>query len=147
MAVAATMAMYAATLSGVGLVHFLGEPVQKRAHVSHAMSCVLILPYIMEFNMISCPEKFARIAEILGEDVAGLPVLDAAMKSVDAVKRLAKLLGMDKNLGDFGVTDAQVDEIVDEMFADKAFILGLCNARNVSHEDAAMICRRAIRGE
>ena len=90
MSVAASLAMHAVALSGVGIAHFMGHPLEKRAPISHGISCALMLPYVMEFNLLACPERFAKIAKIMGEKTDGLSVLDAAVKSVEAVRKLSQ---------------------------------------------------------
>jgi alcohol dehydrogenase class IV len=57
-------------------------------HVSHGLCCAMYLPPVMEFNLIACPSRFARIAELLGENIAGLPDHQAAKEAVMAVEEL-----------------------------------------------------------
>lgn len=52
----------------------------------------------MRFNLISSPEKMAKVAAALGEKVEGLPVLEAAARAVDAVEKLVADLGIPKKL-------------------------------------------------
>jgi alcohol dehydrogenase len=92
---AKTYAMMASTLGGisfsnssVALVHGMSRPIGACFHVPHGLSNAVLLPVVMEYNKMACPEKFARIAEAMGENVEGLPVAAAAQKAVDAVRQL-----------------------------------------------------------
>ena len=48
----------------------------------------IMLPHVMEYNYVACIDKFADIAEALGENVDGLSKRDAAHKAVEAVFKL-----------------------------------------------------------
>ncbi len=144
MAIAASLGM---SLGGRGkmglpLVHFLGEPLGKKAHITHGVSCALLLPHVMEFNLMSSPGKFARVAELMGENVAGLSLRDAAAKSVEAVRRLIEEIGLPQNLkeaSDVTITDAGIREMVEEVNSNHKL-----NTRDISSEDIAKIFRAAI---
>jgi choline dehydrogenase len=43
-----------------------------------------------EYNLLGNPEKYARIAVALGEDVRGLPTLEAARCGVAAIEALTR---------------------------------------------------------
>jgi alcohol dehydrogenase class IV len=88
MAVAASLAMHSVVLSGAGLIHFMGESLGKKAHVSHGTTCGILLPYVLEFNYLGNPEKFAKLTEIMGENIQGLSCRGAAEKSIYAVKKV-----------------------------------------------------------
>ncbi len=144
MSVGASIAMYAVAVSGVGIAHFMGHPLEKRAHVSHGVSCTLMLPYVMEFNLIACPEKFARIAEVMGESVDGLSVFDAAAKSIEAVKRISRPLGIPQTLSDIGIKKTQIREMAEEMLDAYGVETKSWNPREVSVEDTVKIYTSAL---
>ena len=89
MSIAASLAMNAVVLASVGLAHFMNVPLGKRAEIAHGSACCVLLPAVMEFNMVANPTKYAGIADLMGEDIDGLPEEEAAAKSIDAVKKLA----------------------------------------------------------
>jgi len=146
LAIAASFAMYAASISGVSIGHFMGEPVQARTHISHGQACALMLPYAMEFHLVAEPAKFAKIAEIMGEVVNNLSQQNAAAKSVDAISRLCKAMGMPQTLSDVGIKETDIPEMVKEMHAEKDFLISLWNPREVSPEDTTRIYKIALRG-
>ena len=59
-------------------------------HAAHGVSNALVLSVWAEFTYIAKPEKFAKVAEAMGENIEGLSVLEAAYKAVDAISRLCK---------------------------------------------------------
>ncbi len=144
MSVAAAFAMCGGGKPGLALVHFLGEPLGKKSHITHGMTCALLLPHVMEFNLISNPGKFAKIAELMGEEVRGLSLLDAAAKSVEAVRRLIKDLGMPQKLSDAStikITEADIPAMVEEVHTKHKI-----NPRDVSSEDITKLFEATIRG-
>lgn len=56
--------------------------------VPHGALTAWLLGPVMEYNYMGEPQKFARIAQALGEDVRGLSVWQAAEKAVGAVYQL-----------------------------------------------------------
>lgn len=144
MAIAASLPMCVGGKSSLPLVHFLGEPLGKKAHITHGATCALLLPPVMEFNLISNREKFAKLAELMGEKIEGLSLYDAANKSVEAVRRLIRDIGLPQNLKeatDITITDADIQEMVEEVHSKYKI-----NPRDVSSEDIVKLFRAAIRG-
>jgi len=74
--------------SSVTIVHGMSRPIGALFHVPHGISNAVLLPAAMEFAMMGVPEKFAILAEALGENVVGIPTLKAARIAVEALKEL-----------------------------------------------------------
>jgi alcohol dehydrogenase len=141
---AASCAMLAGSVGGVGLSHFMNTALSKKAHISHGSAVALMLPYVMEYNLIACPEKFAEIARLSGDITEGLSEMDAALKSVEAVRRLIADLGIPQKLGEVGITEGDISFLVDELFAYQAPAIQLMNPRDVSRDDALTVYRKAL---
>jgi alcohol dehydrogenase class IV len=144
MAIGAAMAMQAGTLAGVGLAHFMNHALGKRAHISHGSTVGLMLPYVMEYNLISSPERFAEVARLMGENTEGLSTMDAAHRSVTAVRRLLTDLGMPQRLSEVGLTEADVPHLVEELVTLQVFPITLMNPRDIGAEEAGDIYMRAL---
>lgn len=141
MALGATLAGMAFSNVGVALVHAMEYPVGGATHCSHGAGNGLLLPHVMRFNMPSRTREFARIAQLLGEDVSGLRVEDAAERAIAAVVQLQKDIGIPQRLRDLGATREQL-----KPFAEKAAgirrILRV-NPRTVTAEDVEKIYEEA----
>jgi len=118
---ARTHMLYGSFLAGIGLAnagvtaaHSLAYPLGGAYRVPHGVANALLLPAIMEFNAFSSLEKFARIAEMLGEKVEGLSVGEAATLAVEAVKRLARDLGVPQRLSDLGIPEMAIPGMAEE---------------------------------
>src|SRR4051794_37497239 len=84
MALAATEAGLAFSNVGVALVHALEYPLGGATHCSHGAGNGLLLPYVMRFNLPARRARFAAIAGLLGEEVAGLGEGEAAERGIAA---------------------------------------------------------------
>ena len=69
----------------------------------------------MRFNLPARVPQFARIAQLLGEDVSGLSERGAAERAIVAVERLKTAIGIPERFRDLGVTREQLP-----LFAEKA---------------------------
>lgn len=88
--------------SGVGACHAVAYPPAVKYHLSHGISIAVMLPYVMEFNLIGNIEKYANVAQAMGERIEGLSVFDAAYRSVEAMKRLLQDLSIPLRLREVG---------------------------------------------
>lgn len=130
------------TLGGPILPHGMGHSLQTEAHCSHGVSVVIMLPYVMEFNIDVNPERYARIAELMGEKVDNLPVRDAAQKAVEAVRKLSADINMPQRLRDIGVKKEQIPRFVDILFTVNMLQVNN-NPRECTREDATRIFEAA----
>ena len=58
--------------SSVALVHGMARPLGAVFHVPHGVSNAVLLKEVMEFSVLGNPERFAKIAETMGENIRGL---------------------------------------------------------------------------
>ena len=120
MSVAAALAMNAAISSGGGgggiSCHMISDNVQGRARIPHGASLAIMLPPVMEYNLIGNPQKYAEIAALLGEDTKGLSLADAGAKAVAWVRGLIDDLGLPTKLSEVGLTEADVEMIAKEYY-------------------------------
>jgi len=144
MSIGASLAMFAATVSRVGIAHFMGHPLEKRVHVTHGVGCTLMLPYTIQFNLMACPGKFAKIAEVMGEPVSGLSIFDAAVKPINAIKRLSRALEMPQTLKEIGIKKNQITEMADETINFYGDLIKMWNPRDVSRDDLVNIYNSAF---
>jgi len=89
--------------ASVGAVHALAYPLGSRFHVPHGVANGLLLPYVMECNFPANLPRYAVIAQMLGEEIEGLSLREAAKRGVEAVKTLAMDINIPLHLQDLGV--------------------------------------------
>src|SRR5699024_8890629 len=59
---ASTIAGMSITVSGTALVHSISHPITSKLGVSHGLANAIILPYIIDFNLMANYKKYAKIA-------------------------------------------------------------------------------------
>ena len=115
MLLASTMAGIAMNPTRLGLAHALAMPLGSwDLRIPHGIAIGVALPCVMRFNYLAQPQRFAEVAAAMGEDIAGLPVLEAAARSFAAVRRLADDVGLPRGLAQVGMSADCVDRVVDE---------------------------------
>lgn len=103
--------------AGLGLVHSLAHPVGAYFHLSHGLSCALYLPIVMDFNLPTCPEKFASMADAMGEDVRQLSLYHAAKQAVTHVRELLTDIGIPRTFSELGISFELHPKMVDDALA------------------------------
>ena len=142
MALAATLAGLAFSHSAVALVHALEYPLGGVLHCSHGAGNGLLLPYVMRFNLPGRSAAFARIAELLGEDVRGLSQDAAAERAIVAVEKLRAAIGIPQRIRDIGGKREQLPAFAAKAFAIKRLLA--TNPRKASEADLLGILARAF---
>lgn len=90
MSMAAMLGALAYGTESAGAAHAMSQSAGGVHDVPHGALTARVLGPVMEYNYKGEPQKFARIAQALGEDVRGLSVWQAAEKAVEAVMRLTE---------------------------------------------------------
>ncbi len=91
--------------AGVTAVHSLSYPLGGKYGIPHGLANTLLLTPVMAFNLPAALEKFAIVAETMGEVIDNLPLREAAYLALDAVEALIEDCGIEAKLGDFGITE------------------------------------------
>src|SRR5690606_41334739 len=96
---------------------------------------------ILEFNLIGNLPKYAEIAALFGERTEGLSQREAAMKSVDAIRRLKVDVGITQTLTDYGVREEHLTLIADEAMTSGNVLV---DRKSTRLEDLKAICRQLM---
>jgi alcohol dehydrogenase class IV len=127
--------------AGVGAVHAFAYPLGGEFHLAHGLTNTLMLPYVMRYNILGCPYKFATMAKAFGEKVEGLSELDAAEAAVKFVERLSDDLRVPRRLRDVGIPEKAISGLAEA--AMKVTRLLANNPRKIAPEDAVAIYKSA----
>ncbi len=145
MMLASTMAGIAMNPTRLGLAHALAMPLGSwDLRVPHGVALAVTLPHVMEFNYRAEPERYAEVARAMDAAVDGLPVLEAARRSVEAVRELSRDIGIPAGLSCFGVREEHVAQVVEEAMKSGNVPV---NPRRADASDLARILRQAISAE
>lgn len=128
--------------SGMGIVHATSNPLVMKYHVSHGTGISLMMPPVMEFNLMGNTEKYAAIASAMGERVEGLSAMEAGSRAVEAVRRLIKDLNIPSRLRDVGVKREDLPEFARVVMKRSPLLLD-ANPRNATEQDLVSIYESA----
>ena len=101
------------TNSGTSLIHALAYPIAEKSPRPHGEIIGLLLPYVMKYHLAVCPDKFAKIADLLGAASPGMTTWEKAQESVNAVFRLLHELGMPTKLSAIGIEAGHIRDIAE----------------------------------
>lgn len=122
-----------------GAIHCLGHTIGGLYDVHHGLSMAIFMPYVMEYNLGACPERFVDIAKAMGENVNGLSLMEAARKSIDGVVNLSRMLRI-PTLKEVGVKEQDFEELSKIALADET---SLANPRKMTLDGMMEIFRDA----
>jgi alcohol dehydrogenase len=136
--------LYASSLAGMGfantqtgLDHAIAMGIGGRHHLPHGLTTAAVLPWVMEFNLLANPRKFAQIANAMGENIDGLSEREAAKRSVLAAKSLLDDLRISYRVRDYGVSTQEFPAVAQA--AIKAARLITNNPRRVTEKEIVML--------
>lgn len=133
MMIASTIGGMSFISSNVGAVHAFAETVGAWFDTPHGVANSLFLPYVMEYNIPACPERFADIACAMGlkrED--GMTDEEYALKTVEYVKTLNRKLNIPTIRDIKGITEENFETIAERSANN---VLSADNARKITKED------------
>jgi alcohol dehydrogenase class IV len=142
MLLASTLGLMAMDSTRVGPAHAISIPLGSwGTHLHHGLLIAILLPPVMAFNCEAAPERYAAVARALGESVEGLPAVEAAHRSVEAVRRLNADIGIPPDLKQFNVPANLIDPILDEAMKSGNILV---NPRKISRDDLAAILNEVL---
>jgi choline dehydrogenase len=140
MSMAAMLGALAYGTESAGAAHAMSQSAGGVHDVPHGALTARVLGPVMEYNYMGEPQKFARIAQALGEDIRGLSVWEAAEKAVEAVYRLTEDVEI-PTLQEMGFQEEEIPHLAEIAFADPQTI---GNPRDLSVEAYRKIWKRAF---
>ncbi len=97
--------------AGVGLVHAMAYPMGGMFGIAHGLANAVLLPYVVEFNLIGNLEKFAILAGVLGKNTEEMTTREAAERCVEALFELNADVGIPATLQDLDIPVEQLPEM------------------------------------
>ncbi|VAX21065.1 Alcohol dehydrogenase [hydrothermal vent metagenome] len=122
-------------------VHALSYPLGGEFHIPHGLSNAVLLPYVMRYNMIAVPDKYAKVAIALGVEKQASD-LETAEKGVEKIFELCESLGIPTKISELNIPKDAVDRMTDS--AVKVTRLLVNNPRSLSKEDIRTIYLEAF---
>lgn len=122
-------------------VHALSYPLGSMYHLAHGLSNAVLLPYVMEYNLVALPEKYAAVALALGcepqEDA-----LATAKAGVAKIKELNAACGIPARLRELAVKEESLAQMAFEAMKIQRLLKN--NPREIKEENALDIFKSAF---
>jgi choline dehydrogenase len=140
MSMAAMLGALAYGTESAGAAHAMSQSAGGVHDVPHGALTARLLGPVMEHNYLGEPQKFARIAQALGEDIRGLSVWQAAERAVAAVYRLTADVEI-PSLQELGFREDEIPMLAEIAYHDPQTI---GNPRDLTPQSYIKIYQRAF---
>ena len=138
MLVGSLLAGIAFSHSDVGSVHCMAEALGGVYDAPHGICNAVLLPYVMEYNVEFCLEKYARIAKAMGETFE--TSREGAMKAVERIKKLATEVDL-PSFKSLGVKEEDLEKLADMAAGN---ISTDSNPREMNKQDYLILFKKAL---
>lgn len=142
MSLGSLMAGIAFTNAGLGATHAIAMATGAVHHTPHGVTIALTLPEVMRFNATGAAERYAEIAELLGEDLTGKSRDEAAEAAATGVEKLAADVGIDGGLATLSIGEDDVGHLAERASQLERLLVG--NPRRLTRDDLEAIIRRSL---
>src|SRR5699024_7849758 len=121
---ASTIAGLSFSLAGLSLVHSCSHPMSAVYNVPHGIANAILLPHVIEYNLICNYKKFANIARIFQPELILKDDQIAANELPGLLKSLIDSVDIPKDFSflEIEVTDEVIDRLASDAMDDKGTI-------------------------
>ncbi len=126
---------------GLGIVHSMAHSLGALYDTPHGLANALLLPHVLKFNGVACPDRFREMGRAFHLDMDNLSDQEAVDKVVNAVRNLAIEVHIPQTLSEIGVKEEDLPKLSHQALND------VCtggNPREVTEEDILGIYRDAF---
>ncbi len=136
MAYAQFLAGMAFNNASLGYVHAMAHQLGGFYDLPHGVCNALLLPHVERFNQRAAKERLDEVGAILGANNADL----AGLEVIDAITKLANIVGIPKTLKELGVKEEDFGVLADNALKD---VCGLTNPVQANKDEIIAIFRAA----
>lgn len=104
---------------GLGIDYAMAHTLSAHYDTPHGVACAMLLPVAMEFNKPVCAERLADVARVMGVDVSGMSVQEAADAAIDAVRKLPADVEIPHTCN--GLVAEDLEQLATDVMADASF--------------------------
>lgn len=124
-------------------VHALAYPLGGVFKVSHGVSNSVLLPFVMNFNLPSCIDRYAEIGRVMGlADTDSEEIL--ARSTISALRKLSNQCGIPSSLEELKIPKSAIPGMADAAMDVQRLLVN--NPREVTPADAVTIYEAAYYG-
>jgi alcohol dehydrogenase class IV len=91
-------------------VHALAYPLGGEFNVPHGVANAVLLPFVMDFNLPACTEKYAQLARVMGVTSPGPPDV-VAQAGIRKIRQLSQRCGVPAGLRQMGIPESAIPSL------------------------------------
>lgn len=147
MSAASTLAGMAFSVSGLGMIHAMAEPLGGRFNIPHGTANSILLPYCLDFNCDTVLNKLAHLAKVL-DLCSGYDIKDrkaacsAAQAIVELVRRLSLDVGIPQRIEKLSLSKEEFSDLVEDASRNSCLS---ANPKKVEKKDIREIYAEVLR--
>jgi alcohol dehydrogenase len=133
--------------ASLGHVHAMAHQLGGFYDLPHGECNAILLPHVESYNLIAKVERFARMAEVMGENIEGLSKRAAAEVALEAIRTLSADVGIPAGLVELGKRygkDVKAEDIPTMAANAQKDACGLTNPRCPTDQDVKDIYTAAL---
>ncbi|WP_028578999.1 iron-containing alcohol dehydrogenase [Desulfogranum japonicum] len=133
--------------ASLGHVHAMAHQLGGFYDLPHGECNAILLPHVSRFNLIAKMDRFAKIAQLMGENIDGLSTRDAAELALMAIQNLSTDIGIPAGLVELGKRygkDVKAEDIDTMTVNAQKDACGLTNPRVPKDDDVKAIYKAAL---
>lgn len=97
--------------SAVGLVHAMSRPLGAYYGIPHGEANAMLLPAILEYNLMVSADKYCDIAAVIGLETTGMDRNEVAERLVEFIAELFYKLPLKSRLSEFSVANEDISKM------------------------------------
>lgn len=111
LAIANTVCGIAHSNTSLGLCYSIALAIHLLTGIDFYQAYAILLPHIMEYNLTTSAKTYVQIAQVLGEEISQITIIEAAIKAIEGVRKLHLELDLSYRLSDFGIPKELLPDI------------------------------------
>lgn len=104
--------------AGLGFVHAMAHQLGGLYDLPHGVCNAILLPIVERENAKVVPEKFRKIAQVIGLDTSNKTDEECSNYVIDNIKKLSKRVGIPEKLSDLGVYEVDLEKLAENSLLD-----------------------------
>jgi alcohol dehydrogenase len=141
MMTASTLAGMAFSNASLGLVHSMAHSLGGLLDLAHGDCNAILLEKVVDFNFYSAKDKYIKLADAIGVDTNKKNAKLVKENLISSIKDLRKKVGINKNLGEMGVSKKIITKLSKFALKDPC---SATNPRELNLENIEKVYEKAL---
>ena len=125
----------------LGVNHAMAHSLGGALDLAHGECNAILLDHVIDFNFDAAPERFERIAQAMGLDLRGLPILQKKKLLIEHVRSLKAEAGVARTLAEVGVGPGDLTQYSEHALKDPCMAT---NPRRASKRDIEVVYEESL---